>query len=251
MGDAGLERGASAPTASPSKGGGGLAAILDRVNGLMVLMGSVALVLAALVLTYSVASRYFLKWPTEWQDEASVYLIVGAVFLSCAWVQSGRGHVAIEALPELLPRRIEKVRLLIADLIGFGFCSFFAWKSWTLMLEAIAEDRHTNSTWGPPLSIPYGVMALGMTLFSIQILSQIATAVPRTARILAVLALGLAGAAAAMAGLDLLLDARPTIANPLPYVPAKAAGGVLIAVGLIMLGLMAPLARRSRPEARS
>ena len=49
---------------------------------------SVALVAAACVLTYSVASRYFLHFSTDWQDELSVFLIVGAVFMSAAAIQA-------------------------------------------------------------------------------------------------------------------------------------------------------------------
>jgi TRAP-type C4-dicarboxylate transport system permease small subunit len=58
----------------------------------------VALIAAGLVLTCSVIVRYFLKISADWQDEMSVFLIVGAVFISSAAVQALRGHVAIEAI---------------------------------------------------------------------------------------------------------------------------------------------------------
>ena len=61
-------------------------------------LSSVALVVAAFVLTYSVASRYFFHFSTDWQDELSVFLIVGAVFMSSAAIQARRGHVGIEAI---------------------------------------------------------------------------------------------------------------------------------------------------------
>ena len=132
-----------------------------------------ALVVAALVLTGSVFLRYFLKVPTEWQDETSVFLLVGAVFLSGAHVQSHRGHVSIEAVAGLLPERANRVRLLLVDAVSFFFCTFFAWKSWALLREAVAEHETTNSSWAPPLWIPYSTMAVGMTLLSLQILLQI------------------------------------------------------------------------------
>jgi TRAP-type C4-dicarboxylate transport system permease small subunit len=147
---------------------------LAAVNRFIVIVSSVALVIASGVLTYSVASRYFLHFSTDWQDELSVFLIVGAVFMSSAAIQARRGHVAIEAIIGFLPERINRVRQWLVDVASLLFCAFFAWKSWTLLDEAWTEDYHSASTWGPPLWIPYSLMALGMTLLSLQLLLQVA-----------------------------------------------------------------------------
>ncbi len=66
-------------------------------------VGMIALLVASLVLTYSVVSRYLFKAATDWQDEAAVFCIVGAIFLCGAFVQSQRGHVGIEAIASMLP----------------------------------------------------------------------------------------------------------------------------------------------------
>src|SRR5450432_1651285 len=87
--------------------------ILGSINYVIVLLSSIALVLASLVLTYSVVTRYFLKYSTDWQDETAVFLIVGAIFMSAAAIQARRGHVAIEAIVGLLPDRVNRVRLLL------------------------------------------------------------------------------------------------------------------------------------------
>jgi TRAP-type C4-dicarboxylate transport system permease small subunit len=148
--------------------------ILDRINQVIVIVSSVALVAAACVLTYSVASRYFLHFSTDWQDELSVFLIVGAVFMSAAAIQARRGHVAIEAIVGLLPPRVNAVRQWLVDVGSLVFCGYFAWKSWTLLDEAWVENYHSGSTWGPPLWIPYSLMAVGMTLLGFQLLLQVA-----------------------------------------------------------------------------
>jgi TRAP-type C4-dicarboxylate transport system permease small subunit len=133
-----------------------------------------ALVVTALILTYSVVSRYFFGAPTDWQDEASVFMLVGATFFCAAYVQSYRGHIGIEALAELLPPRVNAVRLFFVDFLSMLFCAFFAWKSWTLWHEAYVDGQTTTSTFAPPLWIPYGMMAFGMTLLALQLLLQTA-----------------------------------------------------------------------------
>jgi TRAP-type C4-dicarboxylate transport system permease small subunit len=166
----------SPPAPAPAAGGRAGRA-LAFVNRAIVLLSSIALVGASLVLTYAVASRYFLHWSTDWQDELSVFLIVGAVFMSSSAIQERRGHVAIEAITGLLPAGVNRVRQFLVDAASFAFCAFFAWKSWLLLAEAWTENYHSQSTWGPPLWIPYSLMTAGMALLSVQLLMQIAVAI--------------------------------------------------------------------------
>jgi TRAP-type C4-dicarboxylate transport system permease small subunit len=156
--------------------GGPAGRALALVNRVIVLVSSIALVIASFVLTYSVVSRYFLHLSTDWQDELSVFLIVGAVFMSSASIQERRGHVAIEAIVSLLPARINRVRQIMVDAASFVFCAFFAWKSWLLLAEAWTENYHSESTWGPPLWIPYSLMTVGMALLTVELAMQIVLA---------------------------------------------------------------------------
>lgn len=150
-----------------------IARTLQRVNQAMVVLGMFALLVASVVLTYSVVSRYVLKASTDWQDEAAVFCLVGATFLCAAYVQAMRGHVGIEAVAGLLPSGVDRLRLFFVDLLSAAFCGFFAWKSWTLFHEAWVEGQVTSSSWAPPLWIPYGLMAAGMSLLTLQILMQL------------------------------------------------------------------------------
>ena len=152
---------------------GPVAVVLGWANRAMLLIGMVALVLAAFILTYSVFSRYVFKAATDWQDEAAVFCIVGAVFLCGAYVQAGRGHIGIEALASILPPSVNRVRVVVVDAVSLLFCAFFAWKSWTLWHEAWVDKMTTSSTWAPPLAIPYGLMSAGMTLLTLQLLLQL------------------------------------------------------------------------------
>jgi TRAP-type C4-dicarboxylate transport system permease small subunit len=171
-----------APLEADPGADGPVGRLLATVNSVIVALSSVALVAASLVLTYSVASRYFLHLSTDWQDELSVFLIVGAVFMSAAAIQARRGHIGIEAIVGLLSPRVNHWRQLAVDAASFLFCAFFAWKSWLLLEEAWTENFHSESTWGPALWIPYSLMTVGMTLLSLQLLLQIITGLTRRPR---------------------------------------------------------------------
>jgi TRAP-type C4-dicarboxylate transport system permease small subunit len=142
-------------------------------NNIIVVLAAIAMIAACAILSYSVVGRALFHSPNYWQDEAAVFLLVGATFMTSAYVQQQRGHIGIEAFVGLLSPMANRVRLWLVDLVSFLFCAFFAWKSWTLAHEAWVDGQVSNSMWSPPLAIPYVLMAMGMTLLCVQILLQI------------------------------------------------------------------------------
>ena len=146
---------------------------LQLCNNIIVVFAAIALIAACVILSYSVLGRALFHSPNYWQDEAAVFLLVGATFMTAAYVQSQRGHVSIEAFVGLLSPLANRIRLWLVDVASLLFCAFFAWKSWTLTHEAWVDGQVSNSMWSPPLAIPYVLMALGMTLLCVQLLLQI------------------------------------------------------------------------------
>jgi len=162
---------------SEAVGRNALVAALERIlslcNKVIVVFAALALIAACIVLSYSVLGRALFQAANYWQDEAAVFLLVGATFMTAGYVQSNRGHIGIEAFVGLLSPFANRIRLWLVDVASLLFCGFFTWKSWTLAFEAYSDGQVSNSMWSPPLSIPYGLMACGMTLLCAQILLQI------------------------------------------------------------------------------
>jgi TRAP-type C4-dicarboxylate transport system permease small subunit len=162
------------PNAVPSHP---LVAALERgltlCNDIIVVFAAVALIAACAILSYSVLGRAMFHSPNYWQDEAAVFLLVGATFMTAAYVQGQRGHIGIEAFIGLLSPTVNRIRLWLVDVASLLFCAFFAWKSWTLAHEAWVDGQVSNSMWSPPLAIPYVLMACGMTLLCLQLVLQL------------------------------------------------------------------------------
>jgi C4-dicarboxylate transporter DctM subunit len=152
---------------------GGVAGALDGINEILFKLAAIALVVASVILTGSVVYSHLTGKGVEWQDEVTIFLIAGAIFLSAAAVQSRRGHIGIELFDALLPPHLNSARKMIVDALSLAFCLFFAWKSGMLLHEAISEGQTSHSSWGPPLWIPYGVLTLGMTLLALQLVVQV------------------------------------------------------------------------------
>jgi TRAP-type C4-dicarboxylate transport system permease small subunit len=147
--------------------------VMSAANKCLVLLGSIALMAAALILSYSVMSRGLFHAANDWQDEAALFCLVGVTFLCSSYVQEKRGHIGISAIEGLLPHSVNKVRAVVIDVISFLFFAFFSAKTWDLLHEAWVDGQVTNSTWAPPLWIPYSMMFVGMMLLTFQLFLQI------------------------------------------------------------------------------
>ena len=153
-----------------------LESLIVALNKLIIFFCTVAIAIAGCILSWEATARYLFKIPSDWQDEVTIFLLVGATFLSCAWVQHSRGHIGIQALSAVLSPGIDKARRLLSDVMSFLFCAFFTWKSWTLLLEAIEDHQISGSAFGAPLWIPYSCMAIGTSLLALVLLIQILSA---------------------------------------------------------------------------
>jgi TRAP-type C4-dicarboxylate transport system permease small subunit len=171
---------------SDAAAGHALVAAFERgmtfCNNVIVVFAAVALVAACAILSDSVISRALFHSANYWQDEAAVFLLVGATFMTSAYVQGQRGHIGIEAFVGLLSPMANRIRLWLVDVASLLFCAFFTWKSWTLAHDAWVDGQVSNSMWSPPLAIPYGLMACGMTLLCVQILLQLMIPISGAAR---------------------------------------------------------------------
>jgi TRAP-type C4-dicarboxylate transport system permease small subunit len=90
-------------------------------------------------------------------------------------VQQWRGHVGIQALGAVLPPAADRIRRFLSDIVTLVFCVFFCWKCWSLLIEAVKDGQISGSAFGAPLWIPYGCMAVGMTLLVLVLTEQVLT----------------------------------------------------------------------------
>lgn len=150
-----------------------LASGLGKLNLGMGYASGLLVVVSALILTWEVLARYLFNSPSDWALELCILMLIAATFLAAGHTLAARAHVNIEIVDAVLPAGVNRWRLLLADLGAAGLCGFVAANAWRLTAVAWNEGWVSNSTWGAKLWIPFGLIALGMTLLALQYLVQI------------------------------------------------------------------------------
>jgi TRAP-type C4-dicarboxylate transport system permease small subunit len=149
-----------------------LGKILNRlIDGLTYLSGwtaALCLVGAALVVTEAVIVRKILGISTIWQIEASVFMLIFTVFAGAPFVQKNEHHLNVDLLIIHLSPKTRQIALIIVSIVTCILAGILAWYAWPMWWEAVVNNEHSESLWGPPLWIPYFFLPLGMTLLFLQ-----------------------------------------------------------------------------------
>lgn len=151
----------------------GLSQAMERFSRFCGYLTGGLIVLSAALITYEVIWRYYLSHPHTWSLEVNIFLLIGATFLASSFTQFKRGHVGTEVLDLVIPKRWIPWRVLVGDVLSCAVCVFIGISVSLYAVQAWNEGWTTDSTWAPPLWIPYTLMAVGMWMTALQSLVQI------------------------------------------------------------------------------
>lgn len=167
----------SSSTVATRPGGGHRPPALSRwVGWLSELTGylsAVALVVATLVTTHGVIVRYFLRKPTIWQTETTIYLLMFVAFVGAAYGLKHHAHVGVDLLIDKVPQRpqlITRIITAIACLAVVLVVMYTAYQNWH---EAYLYDHRSATAFRFPLWIAYAILPLGMLAVALQYIAMI------------------------------------------------------------------------------
>ncbi len=130
---------------------------------------AVLLLLAIMVgIGLDVATRYFLDEPIGWMLEFVQHSLLSIVFLGLAWLTREGGHVSVDILLDAVSLRWRR-RLVGFSLLTAGATSGFV-GGWAIYvtIDNYRRGVETIGIYPIPRSLLIGVIALGLTLTSIE-----------------------------------------------------------------------------------
>ncbi|MBP2238245.1 TRAP-type C4-dicarboxylate transport system permease small subunit [Sinorhizobium kostiense] len=130
-------------------------------------LAAILLVFAFVVIALQIATRFILRDPLFWTEEAARYAFVWLVALGAAAGLTSRTHITMDIVPMMLPERAQLILRLVLDLLVLGallilvyYGSFGAMRAHKVMSIAI----------GVPESWLYGALPVFGLLAAVRIM---------------------------------------------------------------------------------
>ncbi len=143
---------------------------IDRLSELAGYMSAVLILASMLIVCYGVFLRYVLGASTVWQLELSTYFLMFAAFVGGAYGLRHGDHVNLALVVDRLPEKVRLYVRLLASILGFVFIVVVALIAYDLWWETTQAGRTSGTAWNVPLTYPYLIVPLGMTLIALQYL---------------------------------------------------------------------------------
>ena len=143
---------------------------IDRLSELSGYVSAVLILVSMLIVCYGVFLRYVLGASTVWQLELSTYFLMFAAFVGGAYGLKHGDHVNLSLIVDRLPQKNRLYVRLLASVLGFVFIVIVAVIAWFLWWETTGAGRTSGTAWNVPLTYPYLIVPLGMTLIALQYL---------------------------------------------------------------------------------
>lgn len=131
------------------------------------LASGIGVTMIMFILLYGVIMRYFFRSPSLWTLEIAEYLLVAVVFLAIGFVLQVEGHVNVDVLFVLLPRRAQlALDGIVASLVMIAFAASFFYAG--VQLAASYQGVLSDSIYKLPLFPSFIMIPIGSFLLLLQ-----------------------------------------------------------------------------------
>ena len=126
------------------------------------------------IVLYEVLMRYAFNAPTTWGFEATAFAYGMHYMLGLSFMENAQGHVRVDILTNLLPKRVQAVVMIAGYLLIFmPVFGLMTWGAAKFAYTATITNELNSTSWAPRIW-PYKiVMALSFGFLVIQGLATV------------------------------------------------------------------------------
>ncbi len=144
---------------------------MDKAERIFVAANRWALIITlaamSVIVFANVALRYLASYSFVWAEELARYLMIWMTFLGAGLVLRFGGHIGINSLHHILPRRLGQFLRVGLALLMIVFFAAMAWRGLDYM--QVAQYQSTPAL-GLPFSYVYAVFPVGFGLLIVHLL---------------------------------------------------------------------------------
>src|SRR5690606_24476511 len=131
------------PSATPFEGMQQRHPVLRFIDGISTICGwfAAALIVASIFVTcHMIFVRFVLRQSTIWQTEVVIYMMIAATTVGLAYVQRLRGHVNVDLIPSMLPRRARRGLAYVVLMLTIALMAVMTWYAFESWHEAFSRN---------------------------------------------------------------------------------------------------------------
>ena len=137
------------------------------------IVGCFFIFITALIITTNSVSRYILNYPLAFSDDYSRYMFVGIVYLGLGYTLRVGGHVSADLFVSKLSKKTRNTLGVITSSVGTIVIIAMLWYGWKAFIYAYTVNLRETSPLESPLWVPHLFLAVGVTIFLLDMLVHI------------------------------------------------------------------------------
>lgn len=139
-----------------------IARMLDRLYLVAVWCAGIAIFLMSIIIPWGVFTRYVLGTGSQWPEPIAILFMMVFTFIGAAAAYRAGAHIAVTMLTERLPALLQKLLVVVVDLLMALVCMFVAWYGTLLCIETWRQPI-AELTW-LPVGVTYAPLPIGASI---------------------------------------------------------------------------------------